>query len=282
MAVLVAAEQWQRRKSRRWDMGGPTDPSDRWRLKGWRALLAQGICTFPPLISVGLPLFWLVNSLDQLRNESFGELLELSSHSLMLAVIGAGLASAMALILAIGKRWINPGPLRQAMFTASLGYAVPGTVLAVALLLLLSPLGIPPLILLVFGYGNRFIAVAKGGLDAGLERLAPSVDEAAISLGERWPGVLKRIHLPLLRSPLILGALLVFVDTVKELPLTFALRPFDFDTLAVRVFQYAGDERLGAAIAPALLIMLLGLGATLLLIPKLSHRSAEGANQPAN
>ena len=73
-------------------MGGPTDPSDRWRLKGWRALLAQGICTFPPLISVGLPLFWLVNSLDQLRNESFGELLELSSHSLMLAVIGAGLA----------------------------------------------------------------------------------------------------------------------------------------------------------------------------------------------
>ena len=188
----------------------------------------------------------------------------------------------MALILAIGKRWINPGPLRQAMFTASLGYAVPGTVLAVALLLLLSPLGIPPLILLVFGYGNRFIAVAKGGLDAGLERLAPSVDEAAISLGERWPGVLKRIHLPLLRSPLILGALLVFVDTIKELPLTFALRPFDFDTLAVRVFQYAGDERLGAAIAPALLIMLLGLGATLLLLPKLSHGSAEAANQPAN
>ena len=282
VAVLVAAEQWQRRKSRRWDMGGPTDASDGWRLAGWRASLAQGICILPPLISVGLPLFWLFNSLDQLRSESLGELLELSSHSLILALIGAGLASAMALILAIGKRWIQPGPLRQAMFTASLGYAVPGTVLAVALLLLLSPLGFPPLLLLIFGYGNRFIAVAKGGLDAGLERLAPSVDEAAISLGERWPGVLQRIHLPLLRSPLILGALLVFVDTVKELPLTFALRPFDFDTLAVRVFQYAGDERLGAAIAPALLIMLLGLGATLLLIPKLGRGSAEAASHPAN
>ena len=108
------------------------------------------------------------------------------------------------------------------------------------------------------------------------------MDEAATSLGESWRGVLRRVHLPLLRSPLILGALLVFVDTVKELPLTFALRPFDFDTLAVRVFQYAGDERLGAAIAPALLIMLLGLAATLLLVPKLSRGSTGVASHPAN
>ena len=213
VAVLVAAEQWQRRKSRRWDMGGPTDASDGWRLAGWRASLAQGICILPPLISVGLPLFWLFNSLDQLRSESLGELLELSSHSLILALIGAGLASAMALILAIGKRWIQPGPLRQAMFTASLGYAVPGTVLAVALLLLLSPLGFPPLLLLIFGYGNRFIAVAKGGLDAGLERLAPSVDEAATSLG-KLERVLRQFTC---RCCAALGALLVFVDTVKEL-----------------------------------------------------------------
>ncbi len=282
VAVLVAAEQWQRRKSRRWDMGGPTDASEGWRLQGWRARGAQLLCALPPLISVGLPLVWLLRSLDQLRQDSWAELLVLGSHSLVLAVVGAGLATAMALILAIGKRWISPGPLGQAMFTASLGYAVPGTVLAIALLLLLAPLGFPPLLLLIFGYGNRFIAVAKGGLDAGLERLAPSVDEAATSLGESWRGVLRRVHLPLLRSPLLLGALLVFVDTVKELPLTFALRPFDFDTLAVRVFQYAGDERLGAAIAPALLIMLLGLAATLLLIPKLSRGSTGVASPPAN
>ncbi|MGB1002276.1 MAG: ABC transporter permease [Prochlorococcaceae cyanobacterium] len=282
VAVLVAAEQWQRRKSRRWDMGGPTDASEGWRLQGWRARGAQLLCALPPLISVGLPLVWLLRSLDQLRQDSLADLLILGSHSLVLAVVGAGLATAMALILAIGKRWISPGPLRQAMFTASLGYAVPGTVLAIALLLLLAPLGFPPLLLLIFGYGNRFIAVAKGGLDAGLERLAPSVDEAATSLGESWRGVLRRVHLPLLRSPLLLGALLVFVDTVKELPLTFALRPFDFDTLAVRVFQYAGDERLGAAIAPALLIMLLGLAATLLLIPKLSRGSTGVASPPAN
>jgi iron(III) transport system permease protein len=188
----------------------------------------------------------------------------------------------MAVIFAVGNRWTPPGILKRLMFTASLGYAVPGTVLAIALLLLFAPLGIPPMLLLLFGYGNRFIAVAKGGLDAGLERLPPSVEEAATSLGARWPGILKRIHLPLLRSPILLGGLLIFVDTVKELPLTFALRPFDYDTLAVRVFQYAGDERLGAAIAPAILIMLLGLAATVLLVPRLGTGSAGESSNLAN
>jgi len=83
--------------------------------------------------------------------------------------------------------------------------------------------------------------------------------------------VLQRVHLPLLRGPLLMGALLVFVDTVKELPLTFALRPFDFDTLAVRVYQYASDERVGAALIPALLILTLGLLAAAALIPSLER-----------
>jgi iron(III) transport system permease protein len=77
------------------------------------------------------------------------------------------------------------------------------------------------------------------------------------------------VHLPLLRGPLLVGALLVFVDVVKELPLTFALRPFDFDTMAVRVYQYASDERVGAALLPALLILALGLVSTLAMVPTL-------------
>jgi iron(III) transport system permease protein len=83
------------------------------------------------------------------------------------------------------------------------------------------------------------------------------------------------VHLPILRSPLLLASRLVFVDTVKELPLTFALRPFNFDTLAVRVFQYASDERLGAALAPALLIILLGLSSALLLSAELKQEKIE-------
>jgi iron(III) transport system permease protein len=97
------------------------------------------------------------------------------------------------------------------------------------------------------------------------------VDEAATGLGCSWPQVLRRVHLPLLRGPLLVGGLLVFVDTVKELPLTFALRPFDFDTLSVRVYQYASDERVGAALIPALLILLLGLVASLALVPSLKE-----------
>lgn len=84
--------------------------------------------------------------------------------------------------------------------------------------------------------------------------------------------MLRRIHLPLLRGPLLVGGLMVFVDVVKELPITLALRPFDFDTLAVRVFQYASDERVGAAMAPALLIMLFGLIAAFALVPSLEQR----------
>jgi iron(III) transport system permease protein len=132
-----------------------------------------------------------------------------------------------------------------------------------------------PLALLVWGYGDRFLAVAKGGLDAALERIPPSVDESAASLGSPWFEVLRRIHLPLLRGPLLVAALLVFVDTVKELPLTFALRPFDYDTLAVRVYQYASDERVGAALVPAVVIMGLGLVAALAVVPSL--QSGDGS-----
>lgn len=272
VALLVAAERWQRRRSRRWDLGGPGDHARGWQLQGPRAWLAQVLCALPPLLSLGLPLVWLLNNLDQLSTEPASALLALSGRSLLLGVLASGLATVMALLLAVGRRWALPGPLQRLMPLAGLGYAVPGAVLALALLLLLGPRGLPPLLLLLYGYGHRFLAVSKGGLEATLERLPPALEEAASSHGLRWPAVLRRLHLPLLRSPLLLGAVLVFVDTIKELPLTFALRPFDFDTLAVRVYQYASDERLGAALAPALLIIGLGLIAALLQILQPAER----------
>ena len=117
------------------------------------------------------------------------------------------------------------------------------------------------------------MAVSKQGFDAALERIPPSIDETAASLGSDWLEVLRRIHLPLLSGPLLMGFLLVFVDVIKELPITLALRPFDFDTLAVRVFQYASDERVGAAMGPAILIIIFGLMAAFALIPSLERRS---------
>ena len=186
------------------------------------------------------------------------------------------LALAAALLLAIAKRWSSAVWLRSLTFLAGIGYAIPGTVLALALLLTGAPWQLAPLLLLLWGYSDRFLAVAKGGLDAALERISPNLDEAATGLGFNWQQVLRRVHLPLLRGPMTVGLLLVFVDTVKELPLTFALRPFDFDTLSVRVYQYASDERLAAALLPALMILTLGLVAAMALVPSLDQASSKG------
>ena len=225
----------------------------------------------PPPLAQPVELLWSGLSWDQLQAENPIELLGLSGRSFGLALLAAAITVAAGLLLAIAKRWLPNLLLQRLSFIAGLGYAVPGTVLALALMLIGGPLALAPLLLLVWGYSDRFLAVAKGGLDAALERIPPSVDEAATSLGQSWIGVLQRVHLPLLRGPLLVGGLLVFVDTVKELPLTFALRPFDFDTLAVRVYQYASDERLGAALLPALLVLGLGLIAAMALVPNLER-----------
>jgi iron(III) transport system permease protein len=271
VALLVGAERNLRQRSRCWNLGNDGDADPQWRLVGQRRWLSQGLCLLPPLITLGLPVIWAGFSWDQIRTEDTTELLALGSRSFGLALLAAALTVGCGLLLAIAKRWIPNAVLQRLTFIAGLGYAIPGTVLALALMLIGGPLALAPLLLLVWGYSDRFLAVSKGGLDAALERIPPSVDEAATSLGNRWLGVLQRVHLPLLRGPLLVGGLLVFVDTVKELPLTFALRPFDFDTLAVRVYQYASDERVGAALVPALLILALGILAAMALIPNLER-----------
>ena len=210
-------------------------------------------------------------NVDQLGQGLSPELLLLTGRSFGLALAAAGIALVAALLLSIAKRWSQARWLQSLTFLAGMGYAIPGVVLALGLLLLGGPWQLAPLLLLLWGYSDRFLAVAKGGLDAALERLSPSLDEAATGLGCRWPDVLQRMHLPLLRGPLAVGGLLVFVDTVKELPLTLSLRPFDFDTLSVRVYQYASDERLAAALWPTLMILALGLMASLALVPGLDH-----------
>ena len=103
-------------------------------------------------------------------------------------------------------------------------------------------------------------------------QFSPRPSPASSRLGEDWLGIIKRIHLPLLQGQIFVGSLLVFVDTIKELPITFILRPFDFDTLSVRIYQYAGDERMVEAILPAILIMTLGLIASMTLIPSLEKK----------
>ncbi|WP_025781533.1 ABC transporter permease [Candidatus Synechococcus spongiarum] len=262
VASLVALERWLRRRSRRWALDGRSvHPSLVWPLAGWRAATAQVICALPPALSLGVPLLWMSRRWQGMAEDP-QELLTLTGNTVILASAAAVLTIAVALFLAVARRWIRHPLLQRLVFVASMGYAIPGTVLALGLLALGGRFGWTPLTLLVLGYTDRFMAVGRGGFDAALERIPPTMEEAATSLGSNWQQTLWRIHLPLLAGPLRVGALLVFVDTIKELPLTFALRPFNFDTLSVRVFQYAGDERLNSALGPAALILTLGLVAS--------------------
>jgi iron(III) transport system permease protein len=280
VALLLWSERQGRRRSRLWAAGQEGASPELWPLQGWRCWLAQLVTLAPPLASLGIPLVWAWTSWNQLPAQPAGDLVALGLRSLALALGATGLTLVAALVLSIGKRLVKAKGVQLLADGAGLGYAIPGTVLALGFLLLGGGWGLAPLLLLVWGYVDRFLAVAKGGLDTALEGLAPSVDEAAQSLGCDWVGLVRRIQLPLLRGPLLVAGLLVFVDTVKELPLTFALRPFDFDTLAVRVYQYASDERLGAALVPALVIQVLGLLAASALMPSLDQELPDRTDQP--
>jgi iron(III) transport system permease protein len=201
-----------------------------------------------------------------------------------LASLTALIAVAIAVILAYGQRLDPSKPNRIATQAAVLGYAIPGSVIAVGVMVPLgyfdnavdawmrSQFGISTGLLLsgtitalIFAYLVRFLAVSFGPIESSLGNISPNLDDASRSLGYRSAQTLRRIHLPLLRSGLLSAAILVFVDVMKELPATLIVRPFNFDTLAIRVYNLASDERLAEAAQPALTIVLVGLLPVLLL-----------------
>ena len=272
--LLVAIERKSRERSKRWTDGISGGDSPKFELKGMKLFLAQVITFTPPIFTLGIPITWAIVNIDQMNQGFNTDLIGLTIRSFSLALIVALITIIISLILSISKRWQNHQWLNILTFLSGIGYAIPGTVLALALISFKGSIfQINILSLLIWGYTIRFLAVSKGGLDAGFERITTNIDNAAINLGKSWPEVLLKIHLPLLRGPILVGALLVFVDTIKELPLTFILRPFDFDTLSVRIFQYAGDERVAESILPSLIIIFLGLIASLALIPSLNKKT---------
>ncbi len=272
--VLLAFEKRLRRNSRRWSEGKNLIERDKWELKGVRAIFAQFLAILPTLFTLGIPLLWVIINIDQISQGFDLDIIQLTLRSFILGISAASLTVFFAIFLSICKRWNKSKWMRAISFLSGIGYAIPGAVIALALLSFSSfNWSIPSLILLLWGYSIRFLVVSKGGLDAGLERLNPNIEEAAMILGEEWTGILKKIHIPLLKGPIIVGALLIFVDTIKELPLTFILRPFDFDTLSVRIFQYAGDERMAESIIPGLIVLSLGLLASIALMPSIDSKN---------
>ncbi len=271
--TLIIFEKLSRKKSKRWSENPASKDSQGWELNKTRAFLAIIISLFPPIFSFGIPCFWVLLNIDLIQKGLSIELLSLSLRTISLGLLTALIAMLFSLIISLVRRANKSFLLKLITNLAGIGYAIPGTVLALSLISISSSkFNFIAICLLIWGYLVRFLTISKGSIDSSLERISPSLDEAALGLGENWLGIIKRIHLPLLQGPIFVGSLLVFVDTIKELPITFILRPFDFDTLSVRIYQYAGDERMVEAILPAILIMTLGLIASMTLIPSLEKK----------
>lgn len=250
------------------------------RLTGASAWFAFTACAVPVLLGFVLPAVLLAN-LAWGEPVSSARLWALVSNSFTLAGIAAVLGVALATAMAYAARLARgpvAGTVALANRAASLGYAIPGAVIAVGVLVPLGRLdnwiadgieaamGVTPgllltgtILALVYAYLVRFLAVALQAVEAGLAKITPRMDDAARSLGASPAKALARVHAPLLASSLASAALLLFVDVMKELPATFALRPFNFDTLAIEAYNLAKDERLGEAAAPSLVIVLIGL-----------------------
>ena len=272
-------------------------------LRGGAAALAFILCGLPVLLGFVVPVGVLLR-LVALEAQAGGGLdgavwprfLQWGWTSLHLAATASALAVALSLALAFASRVQARASLRIAARIVALGYAVPGAVIAVGILLPVAWLqqaapgiGATALVTgttfgLLYAYLVRFSAASFQSIEAGYARLPASVDEAAQTLGApRWR-MFVELHLPLLRRPALAAALLVFVDVMKELPATLLLRPFDSDTLAVVAYQLARDERLGEAALPSIAIVVVGLIPVLLLSAAIRSSPAPGPArlQPAH
>jgi iron(III) transport system permease protein len=254
------------------------------RLRGRAAWAAWGLCALPVALGFVLPVAWLLRMLwVEATLAEFGLPLQRFAQwalsSLRLAALAALIATllALALSVALRRRPSGGGALPWLTRVVSLGYAVPGAVVAVGILLPLAwvqqrwpAVGMSVWLTgtiagLMYAYLVRFSAVALQSVQAGLARVPRSIDDTARLLGATPRRMFVQLHLPLLRRSALAAALLVFVDVMKELPATLVLRPFGSDTLAVVAYNLARDERLGEAALPSLAIVVVGLLPVLLL-----------------
>ena len=276
---LILLEQHSRRLSRYYDTSTRYGRLQQRRLPGRRGLPALVVCALPILFGFIIPSGQLLSwAIQTWRNSLDTGFLILIANSIELALITAVLAAILALAVSYARRQ-QPG-IMTSLFNRLLGmgYAVPGVVIAVGVLIPFTWLdrylshwfGLlfdtdPGLLLsgtiaiLVFAYLVRFLALSLNTVDAGLAKIKPSMDEAGRSLGVSGFRLLRRVHIPILRGSLLTAVLLVFVDVLKELPATLILRPFNFNTLAVRTYELANEERLADAAFPALAIVLAGI-----------------------
>lgn len=289
--ILIVLERRSRSAAQYYSTSRATERMTPFQLSWGRGLLALVACLLPILLGFIIPALYLIqltlNNLDTVYDGDFGDL---ARHSFILACITAIAGVIVSLLMAYGQRLEPNWGMKTAVRIAAMGYAIPGSVIAVGVLIpvagldniidrwMRSTFNISTGLLLsgtifalVFAYLVRFLAVAFGSVESSLHKISPSLDDASRSLGYGSTSTLWKIHTPLLSGGLLTSAILVFVDVMKELPATLVIRPFNYDTLAIRVYQYASDERLAEAAAPALAIVLVGIVPVILLSWRIAH-----------
>lgn len=278
VALVLALERWNR-GSARYHSTAPRKPQPAQPLRGGAALLALIACGAPVVFGFLLPAGILLHLAATDPEAQWGaRVLTLVGNSFTVAGVTAAVAVGAATMMAYAARLARSPLVAGANRVAALGYAIPGAVVAVGILV---PLGrfdnvaatwleatsgvkvglllTGSIAALVYAYVVRFLAVALQTMEAGLAKVTPAMEDAARSLGAGPARTLARVHAPLLAGSLLTAGLIVFVDTMKELPATFALRPFNFDTLAIEAYNLTKDERLAEAAIPSLVIVGIGL-----------------------
>ena len=289
--VLLALERSSRKRAAYHDKktSAPALPK---QLHGRKQLIAITLASTPLLLGFLIPSFqlllWAIENVSQLTDNSFWQLL---LNTLMLASITSVIAVSLALLVAYAHRLSQSRITQLSRKIVGLGYAIPGLIIAVGTLIPLAYFdnsvdawmrenaGFSTGLLisgtiasLIIAYLVRFLAVALNSVESGLNSIRPNMDQAARSLGQSPLNVLTKIHLPIMRGSIFTGLLIVFVDVMKELPATLVLKPFNFNTLAVRAYELASDERLADAALPSIAIVLAGL-LPVILLSRLSRGS---------
>lgn len=276
---LIGFERFARRKQQLFQKQSRIQASDLYRLSTVQTAVALSFCATLLLLAFLLPfgilLSYAIGYFEQSWDESFWQL---SLNSLSLALITSFICCLIALLLMFVRR-ISPRPSDALPSRlASTGYALPGTVLAIGVLVPLTMLDFaindladllgldgPGLILtgsvvaLIFAFCVRFVAIAIGSVESSYKRISPSLDMVSLTMGQGPRQLLQRVHLPLLGKGLFAGALLVFIESMKELPAALLLRPIGFENLATYVFQFVSDEKLEHGALAAIVIVLVGL-----------------------
>jgi iron(III) transport system permease protein len=290
--VLILMERWSRSRMNVKQSGtGRFRRLNVYELKGWKAWGSTLFCALPVVAGFLVPVVILTDMMiANFSSAVDARFVQFSLNTILVAALAGIFALIVALIMAYGVR-LNPNWLTiSSTRIGSMGYAIPGSVIAVGILIpfgwidntidgwLRDTFGVSSgLILsgtifaLIFAYVVRFLAVAFNTVEASLGKITPNMDEAAEGMGYGFGKILRKIHMPMMSGSLFAAIMLVIVDVIKELPATLIVRPFNFDTLAVQVYRLASDERLAESSGAALAIILVGLVPVIILSRSISR-----------